>query len=186
MSILAYTPTKVTCTNLRAGSLNSLLTLLPITRVWVKCEVFPAHIFAFYSSSFNSYDTMCGLVIQRWPDYSAGLSQYWHALHAVGCAESTFNSHIRSERHCCDIGEMICELDCTPYMNHVSSGIMKSSLCHIQSDDLQVITSGTCTAEGTQSCTDCVCAHRNKPVFTCYEHTKEKRLAWQLFNLGCN
>lgn len=178
MSRLAYTLTKVTCTNLRAGNLNSLLTLLPITRLWVKCEVFPAHIFAFYSSWFNCYDTMCGLVIQCWPDYSAGWSQYWHTLHAEGCAESTFNFHIRSERHCCDIG--------LHYMNHGSSGIMKSSLCHIQSDDLQVIKSGTCTAEGTQSCTDCVCAHRNKPVFTCYERTEEKHLAWQLFNLGCN
>lgn len=104
MSRLAYTLTKVTCTNLRAGNLNSLLTLLPITRLWVKCEVFPAHIFAFYSSSFNSYDTMSGLVIQCCPDYSAGWSQYWHTLHAEGCVESTFNFHIRSERHCCDIG----------------------------------------------------------------------------------
>lgn len=85
-----------------------------------------------------------------------------------------------------DLRDTAVILDCTPYMNHGSSGIMKSSLCHIQSDDLQVIKSGTCTAEGTQSCTDCVCAHRNKPVFTCYERTEEKHLAWQLFNLGCN
>lgn len=172
MSRLAYTLTKVTCTNLHAGNLNSLLTLLPITRLWVKCEVFPAHIFAFYSlwvvSSFS-----VGLITQQVGANTDTLSM----LKDVWNQPLIFISDLR---------DTAVILDCTPYMNHGSSGIMKSSLCHIQSDDLQVIKSGTCTAEGTQSCTDCVCAHRNKPVFTCYERTDEKHLAWQLFNLGCN
>lgn len=55
-----------------------------------------------------------------------------------------------------------------------------------QIEDLQVIKSGTCTAEATQSCTNCACARTR--ISHCLHGflLRKKRLVWQLFILGCN